>query len=253
MTRKLSLCCISNNDTVLKENLLAHCHAAAIETLIEKSPASAAIGLNALLEKAVGDVIILAHQDLYLPQNWFEQLSATLDWLDKNDPKWGVLGAWGRLGSEYRGHIYTTGLRRLLGKSFELPLPVDTLDEVLLIINAKAGLQFDANLEGFHLYGSDICLTAKAKGFNNYVIDAFALHNSNGLKTLPRDFWTCYRQMKRKWAKQLPIKASCITISKSRLHYWNQRLRYWRLNKISNPGSRVNTPRDLFETLKTNR
>ena len=72
-------------------------------------------------------------------------------------------------------------------------------------------MRFDDQMPYFHLYGTDICLTAEEKGLNCYTIPAFCYHNTEQILTLPREFYICYKYMKRKWAKKI---AYCDFLSK---------------------------------------
>ena len=94
---------------------------------------------------------------------------------------------------EVHGHVYSTGLRRNVGKSFESPVPVHSIDEMVIILRRDSGLHFDAELPGYHLYGTDICLQSWQRGLPCFVIDNFCLHNSNGIRRLPLAFWRSYR------------------------------------------------------------
>jgi hypothetical protein len=83
---------------------------------------------------------------------------------------------------------------------------------------------------------------------NSYIIPAFCIHNTQGLKFMPWAFWQSYLYMRRKWRHQLPIKTSCITVSKSGmpvLKHITQSF-YVHCIKGEQPGRRVNDPVGLF-------
>lgn len=42
---------------------------------------------------------------------------------------------------------------------------VHSLDEICLIIDKHSGIRFDTSIDGFHLYGLDICLQARSAGY----------------------------------------------------------------------------------------
>jgi hypothetical protein len=246
---RITLGCICNDEEVLRKNLLAHNHSYLNDIIIEKSPPSAAKGINSILELAKGNIVAIGHQDLYLPQQWFPNLLEKIATLEETDPNWAIIGLWGCSGERFVGHIYTTGLGIELGLPIETPIAVQTLDEVMLIINAKHGLRLDDKMRGFHLYGSDICLQAEAKGLKNYVVEAFAVHNSNGLKELPREFWTSCKYMRKKWRANLPIKSPCTTISSMPLHSLCQRVKRRLAKRKCNPGARIDNPSELYRRL----
>ena len=73
------------------------------------------------------------------------------------------------LAAERIGWVVDRG--RTLRDGSELPAPVATLDELLLIVRRDSGLRFDPDL-GFHLYGADICLQASEQGLAVVALDA---------------------------------------------------------------------------------
>ena len=52
-------------------------------------------------------------------------------------------------------------------------------------------------------------------GLRNYIISAFCVHNSNGVKALSLNFWKCYSYLRRKWSHLLPVTSPCTVIRKS--------------------------------------
>lgn len=209
----------ANNEIVLNNTLLRSPDVSSCsQILIQRGFSSAGIAYNGALEKAKTDVVAFAHQDVYLPQGWKRDLDRTLNWLATANPNWGVLGAFGITLSPYPepfGHCYSTGLKRELGAPFDEPREAQTLDELVLIVRLSSGLRFDEKLPGFHLYGADLCLQARQAGMGCYIIPAFCIHNSNGVKYLGRDYWRSYFYMRRKWWDVLPAVTCCSVISRS--------------------------------------
>lgn len=206
-----------NSREVLEQNLLASpClqDNAGHQFLIQENYKSAAAAYNDALEKASNNVIIFLHQDLFLPSGWLSQLEENLRYLEETDPAWGVLGCWGaRADGQLCGHIYSSGLG-ILGAEFGQPVPIRTLDEIVLIFRKDSGLRFDEALPHFHFYGTDICMRAAEHGRRCYVVSAFCIHNTQQLLTLPKEFYACYKHMKQVWNSRLPIKTTCIEISR---------------------------------------
>ena len=129
-------------------------------------------------------------------------------------PLWGVTGAYGvTTCGKGAGHIYSTGLGRFVGEPFTEPIQVRSLDEMLLVLRRSADIRFDERVPGFHLYGTDICLEAEARGMRNCVLPCFALHNSIGIKWLPMSFWQAYIYLRRKWKNRLPLITPCTKIT----------------------------------------
>ena len=212
-----SLVVAANSDELLRNNLLRSGEFRhAKEVVIRRDALSAAIAYNAGMSECTGDLVVFAHQDVFLPDGWAERLKQWTQVLAQRDPNWGVLGVYGVTTSgNGAGYVYSLGLGRFVGSPIAAPIPIATLDEMLLIIRRCSGLRFDDNLPGFHLYGTDICVEAKSRGMQNYVLPCFTLHNSKGLRQLPRSYWKAYMYLRRKWRRQLPISTPCATISSS--------------------------------------
>lgn len=154
-------------------------------------------GLNALLTGARGTFVILCHQDL-LAIDQREVLERRLAELDRVDPMWAVAGnAGGRYAGEVFLHITdaTHGEQRM----GNLPQKVLTLDENFMITRRDRRIALSADLGGFHLYGSDICMVANVLGYTSYVID-FHL-NHLGLGGVSAEFLACRDAFKAKWSK----------------------------------------------------
>lgn len=204
-----------NNQEVLNTCLLASPEVKDAEDIILQSGySSAAAAYNQAMDRAKTDVLILAHQDVYLPAGWVEKLRQTLDHLAKADPNWAVLGVWGvNAAGEGVGNVYCTSAMETHGEGYEGVKEARTLDELLLVVRKSSGVRFDERLAGFHLYGTDICLEAERRGMKCYAISAFCIHNTNGYQMLPWDFWKSYLFMRRKWMQVLPVSAPCAKIT----------------------------------------
>jgi GT2 family glycosyltransferase len=205
----------TNNDEVLESCLLNSPDIrGASDVILQRGYSSAASAYNNGLRLAKTDLVVFAHQDVYLPKGWIDSLRKALDLLSKVDSNWGVLGIWGFNESchDGKGFLYCAANGRL-GNVFEGVLEVRSLDEVLLIIRKSSNLRFDESLPGYHMYGTDICLEARRRGMKSYAIPAFCIHNTNGYRMLPLQFWRSYLFMRRKWRSDLPIATSCIEIT----------------------------------------
>jgi len=221
------------------------------QLIIKRNYQSASLAYNESIEEAENEIIIFAHQDVYLPGTWFASLKQTLDYFEKEMINWGVLGCFGMREKSGRGigigRLYSNGWG-IVGHEIKNPEPVQTLDEIVLVIKKSSGLRFDPTLPHFHMYGTDICMSAREKGMVSYAIPAFCVHNTNLLLSLPNDFYECYRHIKRRWGKYLPIHTSCMTISRFDKGVHERRIRelYVRLlHKEIMPTYRVEDPRSL--------
>lgn len=217
-----------NNKEILRTNLLAspcfrepHAH----QILVQESFPSAAMAYNDAIGKAKNEIIVFVHQDMVFPELWTSQLERNLQILKDSDLSWGVLGCYGEtLNDGGRGYIYSGG-NGILGKPFDVPAPVQTLDEIVLILRASSGLKFDERLPNFHFYGADICMQAAAQGLNNYAISAFCIHNTQLNLILPKEFYDCYRYLKGKWKNALPIQTTCTKVTKYDLEMYKRKIR----------------------------
>ena len=206
-----------NDEDVLNRCLLRSPDIGLVAGLIlQRGYADPAEAYNGAMANAKSGVIVLIHQDVYLPAGWFQQVEAAINRLALTDPHWGVLGVYGvTAAGEFRGHLYCNANQCALGRPIQEPVEVGTLDEVVLIVRKDSGLQFDDGLKGFHLYGADMCLTARERGLKIYVVPGFCIHNANGYGMFPRAFWRGYLYMRRKWKSRLPVKTPCIEIARS--------------------------------------
>jgi hypothetical protein len=170
------------------------------EFLAARGAPSAYAALNALLAAARGDLVILCHQDVRLLNDGLSDLEHCLHELDAIDPAWALAGnaggvSPGRLAlriSDPHGRDRTIG-----------PLPCRTvsLDENFIVVRARSGVRVSRDLDGFHLYGADICLVADILGYSAWVIDFHIEHLSPGRKDAT--FAASERQFRAKWSRAL--------------------------------------------------
>ena len=242
-----------NDVKVLQQNLFLSpgINNECMQLIIKRNYRAASLAYNEAIEEAGNDIIIFVHQDVYLPESWFSGLKKSLSFFEKEKISWGVLGCYGSrlVGGRGIGRVYTNGIG-FHGDEIENPESVQTLDEIVLVIRKSSGLRFDPTLPHFHLYGADICMSAKERGMMSYAIPAFCVHNTNQLVHLPKEFYNCYRHIKSRWSKYLPIYTSCITISR-----FDSELRVRRIREVGKrilrksimPAYRVEDPRSLLK------
>ena len=170
------------------------------EFLPAYDPASAFSALNAILATARGRYVILCHQDIRLLHDGRADLDSRLADLEASHPAWAVAGNAGGVapGSLAMRITDPHGENRHLGA---LPARVMSLDENFLVVKAAARVGFSRDLEGFHLYGPDICLVADIMGYEAYVIDFHVHHLSGGRKDA--SFHRAENAFRAKWARAL--------------------------------------------------
>jgi hypothetical protein len=247
----------SNDQKILYENFFVspmlkrqHKH----QILIQKDFHSAAKAFNVGIDKAINDLLIFAHQDIFFPLSWLMQLQKSLAYLEEKDPNWGILGCFGAMKNGHNvGYVYSSGLKTILGKPFEQPQPIQTLDEIVLIFRKSSGISFDESLPHFHFYGTDICMQAMARGRISYVIPAFCIHNSNPVDRFPKEFYECYKYIRNKWTHNLPIQTTCVRVKRFNSNILIRKIRETIsvfLNKTSEMNTRVSDPSLLWRKIK---
>ena len=168
---------------------------------------SMAAAINPHLNKIKYNIFIIAHQDIEFGKNFDVILRGELDKLNR----WGVCGVAG---------VSDDGnpIGKLLGKNGKIwneeaaiGGPVSVVDECCLILSRDNQLLFDAaTFSSFHFYGADICLQAKQKGFDNYVLNLPIAHHSDGgkrsvAKTTKKTYLKEMKKLEKKWIKRYPI------------------------------------------------
>jgi hypothetical protein len=139
-------------------------------------------GINACLQKAAGEYIIICHQDIVLLQTSTRLiLEQRLAEMTNIDPKWAVLGNAGAADRLYNRLAikiaYPNGFVDIKG---QLPQQVGSLDENFILVKNSANLALSGDIGGYHLYGLDLCMVARMLGYQAYVIDFLLLHKSEG-------------------------------------------------------------------------
>jgi hypothetical protein len=185
------------------------------EYLAARGATSAYGALNALLDEARSDIVILCHQDVRLIAAGRGELDQRIGELSVRAPDWALAG---NAGGVYPGRLAMRisdphGSDRTIG---ELPARVQSLDENFIVLRRKSGVRFSNDLSGFHLYGADICLVADVLGWSAYVIDFHLQHLSPGRKDA--SFQAAERAFRAKWSRALRprwVQTTCTLIKLS--------------------------------------
>ncbi len=215
--------CVSDT-AILHDNLLGSpCleNGSPHEVISVLQAPDAAAGLNAALERARHEWVVLVHQDVVLPDGWDRCVGRQLLAAERRFGPLGIAGVYGvggverpeggSLQAERIGWVVDRG--RSLRQGPELPAPVATLDELLLILPRRTPLRADPEL-GFHLYGADLCLQAREHGLAAIALGALCHHNSRRLG-LDDAYFASARTFVRKWAERLPIATPCAVFDKT--------------------------------------
>jgi hypothetical protein len=173
---------------------------------------SAYAGLNALLNAARANTVILCHQDVRLIGDDRTTLDARLAALGATDPAWALAGNAGGMAPGKLAMRITDphGENQNFGP---FPARVSSLDENFIVVRRDARIGFSRDLSGFHFYGADICLQAGIAGYSAYVIDFHLEHLSGGRKA--QDFYEAEQAFVTKWSKALEprwIQTTCSLV-----------------------------------------
>lgn len=194
-----------------------------IPILNENNQYSASNALNIGLDVARSDTIIFAHQDVRLLYSWFDQLTDVIDQLPDD---YGIIGSAGIASRNTRADIGRWGgalnvdtvavgsvwhtdesLNQVpyWDGSKELS-PIHCADECLLVLNKRIGLRFDSMFTGFHFYGVDLCLQARAAAYTVYGAYLPIVHYGKYSASFTGDnkYWVYLRFLHNKWRLRFP-------------------------------------------------
>jgi SAM-dependent methyltransferase len=205
-----------NDEAQLQDNLLASpCLRGATphQVLTVRGATSAGEALAAALPQALHELVVLVHQDVYLPAGWVGRFRSQWRLARERLGEIGLAGVYGVSrdpsvagGLRRAGHVLDR--HRLLREPEALPAAVDTLDELLLAVPRDTPLRATPGL-GFHLYGSDLGLRARQLGLAVVALDAPCFHNSLLGDALPDAFHQSAARLRAVWRAALPIPTSC--------------------------------------------
>lgn len=152
--------------------------------------------INAFLQVARGEHVVICHQDIELIGDGIERLDAVIADVTQRDPRWAVLGnSGGRADGLLALRISDKwGDDQNIGGPF--PARVCSVDENFIIVRRAANLAVSGDLAGFHLYGAEIVLVAERLGHHAYVVDFHLRHWGEG--AMGAGFYAARAQLERK-------------------------------------------------------
>jgi hypothetical protein len=188
-----------------------------------------------MLEDARGEFVILCHQDVRLFDDGREDLDDRLQQLEDLDPNWAVAGNAGGIElGKYAIRISDPhGLNANIGP---FPSKIFSLDENFIVVKRSARLSFSRDLEGFHFYGTDICVQADILGYNAYVIDFHLKHLGKGI--INQSFHDCRHNLIEKYARAFRprwIQTTCSRVYISGAKFGHEVEGLWHLVRIKGP------------------
>ena len=207
-----------NNIRQLRDNLLASpiLNNARHEIVPVVGATSAADALMRGLGQSArkNGLIVLLHQDVYLPAGWDDRLIAGILEAERSFGPVGVAGVFGVVRSEI-GAFERAGRaldrRALLATPHRLPAQAESLDEIVLVFPVQNGSIVGlAPTLGFHMYGSEACLAAWEADQAAVIVDAPCLHNTESGFQLDNAFVESARTFTAARAASLPYATTCV-------------------------------------------
>jgi hypothetical protein len=119
--------------------------------------------------------------------------------LEKHDRSWAVAANAGGV-APGRLALRITDPHGKNQKQGPFPARVSSVDENFIVVKRESRVGFSRDLDGFHLYGADICLAADVMGYNAYVIDFHLEHLSPG-NSKTAAFAEGLAAFERKWSR----------------------------------------------------
>jgi hypothetical protein len=136
---------------------------------------------NLFLQRAQGRYVIVCHQDVELRHDRRADLEQRIAEVEALDPRWALIGNAGCIDLEHRAIWISDGPSgRFYSRGERFPQRVQSLDENFILVRKDANLAVSADLDGFHFYGTDICVLADILGWNAYVVAFHLYHRSAG-------------------------------------------------------------------------
>lgn len=213
-TQPITFIVPTNDQVELQNNFLAspifkpgHPH----QILLFENMPSAADALEAGIAGANNELIVYAHQDIYLPPRWDAVYCQQLKKARGKFPQSALFGVYGVKVVRNTVQIFSYVLdRHSLQQSNHLQLPalVDSIDECLFGFY-RSDYPGTASELGYHLYATDLCNRLRSAGKETVVISAMCFHHSNLGDTLPQAFHEAGRVLTATWPQYLPIATPC--------------------------------------------
>lgn len=226
-THQFCVVVASNNDSSLKHNLMASDMISSehVPLHIERNAESAALAYNHGIDSSTAPIIIFAHQDVYFPPGWERRLCDAITTLEKQDPNWALLAPFGMTDDgEHIGPVWSSSLGRIVGRTADVHELAQSFDELVIVMRRASGLRFDTKLPGFHMYGTDIVQTARARGLGAYVCALPLVHNDEFHGLVHQDFSRAYHFMRHKWRNRLPLRTPILWVTRYGMPLYKGRL-----------------------------
>jgi GT2 family glycosyltransferase len=198
---------------------------------------------NAAIRCAKSDNLIFTHQDVKFTDKWFDKLVNIIE----SCPDWGIIGCAGigrkfsiRNIGKWGGYKHSqVAVGVVYGSDNEIKpswdgikdtMKVHCVDECLFVLNKKTKLIFDEDLNGFHFYGTDICLQARAKKYGVYAANLPIIHYGKYSTSMSdASYWKLFHMLHKKWSHKFK------TLLGTHMHWNNNELISYINYKLSGP------------------
>lgn len=224
---QFSIICVYNNITALEDKLLyslkknnVECELVLIDNTNNQFP-SAASALNYGANQAKNDVLIFAHQDIYIKSpNEIETMARDIERL----PMGSILGAQGAIeGNKEDISNLTAGSELICDHRSEITklIKCDCVDEGLFGMKRQifSELRFNEELcNNWHLYAVEMCLHTRKNGGNVYIHPIQIHHFSYGhisrgyMKNMIKLVDYYHNDFKYIWTTCYKVKANRVSI-----------------------------------------
>lgn len=227
------LICASNNPGILAANLARSPLLDRVPLSVIEDAPSAAMAYAQGMAESREDILIFLHHDIFLPPGWDALLRQRIAEVAARDPDWALIGAYG-VDDAARGWgpVWSSSLGQIVGHVALSPQPVQSFDELLIVMRRSAGIGWDTDLPGWHLYGTDIVTQARATGLGAYACALPLIHNDGYKDNLDQGFGAAYAHLQKKWSDRLPLRSPIIRISRMGHQLWRARLHNWRAQEV---------------------
>jgi hypothetical protein len=176
---------------------------------------SAADALQQALPHCTGDWVLLCHQDVYFPSGFGQRLNALLASVPVDERQRTLIGFVG-MGVNATMHSYEPAgfvIDRLHAADHPASDKAVSIDELAIVIARDSIHSIDPAL-GWHLWGTDLCLTAICQHqVFPHIVRLPLFHNSVNDYQLPPAFFDSAALLAQKHASFGPIPTLCGTIN----------------------------------------
>jgi hypothetical protein len=136
--------------------------------------------IRKFLIESHSDFTIICHDDVALNNLKLTTLTTQIANTLKLYPKAAVFGVAGKDSRVIHGQGHFIGSNGEESWGIDLNRVIVSLDECFLVVRNSLGIMVGDGLEGFHFYGTELCIQARKLGFSSHVIDFPITHTSTG-------------------------------------------------------------------------